>query len=346
MQMNKTALVTGAEGFIGSHLVRFLQAKSWKVVGGYLSHVPNSLPNLPNVHFVQCDLRDGKQVKRLIKEYDPTHIFHLAAQSLPTLSWEDPVWTFESNIMGSLHLFEAVRHMKRRPVVVSACSSAEYGHVPPSAIPVAEEQPLLPLHPYGISKVCLDLLAREYFLDYKVPIVNLRLFNTTGPGKTNDAPSDFVRQLAKIKKGLQAPIIEVGNLKPHRAFLDVNDTVRGFYLAAVRGRRGEVYNLCATKTHQIGDLLNSAIRLSGVKVEIRRAPHLIRPSDEKIIFGSTRKFFKDTGWKPIRSIEQTLSSMLEYWDFALTDEGKNGHASNTNSKERWLSLKRPAKKIR
>jgi GDP-4-dehydro-6-deoxy-D-mannose reductase len=247
--------------------------------------------------------------------------------------------------MGSLHLFEAVRHMKRRPVVVSACSSAEYGHVPSSAIPVTEEQPLLPLHPYGISKVCLDLLARQYFLDYKIPAVNLRLFNTTGPGKTNDAPSDFVRQLARIKKGLQPPIIEVGNLKPRRAFLDVNDTVRGFYLAAVRGKRGEVYNLCANRTYQIGELLNSAIRLSGVKVEIRRASHLMRPSDEKIIFGSTRKFFKDTGWKPTRSIEQTLSSMLEYWDFALTDACKNGYGSDTNSKERWLSLKRPAKKV-
>jgi GDP-4-dehydro-6-deoxy-D-mannose reductase len=247
--------------------------------------------------------------------------------------------------MGSLHLFEAVRHMKRRPVVVSACSSAEYGHVPSSAIPVTEEQPLLPLHPYGISKVCLDLLARQYFLDYKVPAVNLRLFNTTGPGKTNDAPSDFVRQLVRIKKGLQPPIIEVGNLKPRRAFLDVNDTVRGFYLAAVRGKRGEVYNLCANRTYQIGELLNAAIRLSGVKVEVRHAAHLMRPSDEKIIFGSTRKFFKDTNWRPMQSIEQTLCSMLEYWDFALTDACKNGHGSDTNSKERWLSLKRPAKKV-
>src|ERR1700689_5466590 len=113
--------------------------------------------------------------------------------------------------MGSLHLFEAVRHMKRRPIVGSACSSAEYGYVPESAIPVKEEQPLKPLPPYGISKVCLDLLAREYFLDYKIPAVNVRLFNTTGPGKTSDAPSDFVRQLARIKKGLQTPVIEVGN---------------------------------------------------------------------------------------------------------------------------------------
>src|SRR5260221_2137252 len=328
--MKRTAVVTGSEGFIGSHLVKFLQTKGWNVIGTYCQEGFESLSRFPNLQFARCDLRNSQRIAQLLADFEPSHVFHLAAQSLPTLSWEDPVGTFESNIMGSLHLFEAVRRMKRRPMVVSACSSAEYGHVPASAIPVAEEQPLLPLHPYGISKVCLDLLAREYSLDYKVPIVNLRLFNTTGPGKTNDAPSDFVRQLVRIKKGLQPPIIEVGNLKPHRAFLDVNDTVRGFYLAAVRGKRGEVYNLCATKTHQIGDLLNAAIRLSGVKVEIRRAPHLMRLSDEKIIFGSTRKFFKDTGWEPTRSIEQTLCSMFEHWDFGLSDAGKNGHISNAN----------------
>lgn len=311
--MKKTALVTGPEGFIGSHMVKFLHAKGWNVIGTYLSEGAARFPRLPNLRFTQCDLRNGQRVTQVLNQYQPTHIFHFAAQSLPTRSWANPVETFESNIMGSLYLFEAVRHLKRRPVVVSACSSAEYGYVPASAIPVTEEQPLRPLHPYGISKVCLDLLAREYFLDYKIPAVNIRLFNTTGPGKTNDAPSDFVRQLVRIKKGLQSPVIEVGNLKPHRAFLDVQDAVRGFYLAAMKGKQGEAYNLCATRTHQIREVLRTAIRLSGVEAKIRPVPRLMRPSDERIIFGSTRKIRKDTGWRPSNSIEQTLNSMFEYW---------------------------------
>jgi len=317
MREKKRAFVTGAEGFIGSHLVRFLDARGWEVLGGIVQ--PRSKLSLPDsgVRVAKCDLRDGDRVKRVLHQYRPTHVFHLGAQSLPTVSWTDPVGTFDSNIMGSLHLFEAVRHMKHHPVVVSACSSAEYGNVPRAAIPVTEEQPLRPLHPYGISKVCLDLLAREYFIDYGIPTVNLRLFNTTGPGKTNDAPSDFVRQLVRIGKGQQPAVIEVGNLKPRRAFLDVRDTVRGFYLAAMKGKPGESYNLCAASAHEVGKLLRTAIRLSGVQAEVRPVAHLMRPSDEKIIFGSTRKFRRDTGWKPAFSLEQTLTSMLEYWEVRL-----------------------------
>ena len=313
----KTALVTGAEGFIGSHLATFLQAKGWKVIGGYLLHGSNSFPKLPNLHFIQCDIRNGQRVSEIFQRYQPTHVFHMGAQSLPTVSWADPVGTFESNVMGSLYIFEAIRHMKRPPVVVSACSSAEYGHVPPAAIPVREEQPLHPLHPYGISKVCLDLVARQYHLDYKIPAVNIRLFNTTGPGKTNDAPSDFVRQLARIKRGLQQPVVEVGNLKPHRAFLDVHDTVRGFYLAAMKGKRGEAYNLCADRTYKIEEVLATAIRISGLTVKVQPVARLMRPSDERIIFGSTKKIQKDTGWKPEKSIEQTLQSMFAYWEANL-----------------------------
>jgi GDP-4-dehydro-6-deoxy-D-mannose reductase len=219
--------------------------------------------------------------------------------------------------MGSLHLFEGVRRVKPTPVVVSACSSAEYGHVPPSAVPNSEKQPLQPLHPYGISKVCLDLLARQYFLDYGIPAVNLRVFNTIGPGKTQDAASDFVRQLIRIRKGLQSPVVETGNLRTRRAFVDVNDTVRGFYLAALKGRRGEAYNLCASSTQTIGELLGITMRLAGVKAKVRRNASLMRRQDERVIFGSAAKFRKDTGWKPAIPIEQTLSTMLDYWDCAL-----------------------------
>jgi GDP-4-dehydro-6-deoxy-D-mannose reductase len=312
--VKKTALVTGATGFIGTHLVRHLLAKGWSVVGTYATPGVDAPDGGPNLQLLQCDLRDSVRVKQLFGKSAFSHVFHLGAQSLPALSWRDPVSTFESNIMGSLHLFEAIREIKRPPVVVSACSGAEYGDVPRSAIPVTESHPLSPLHPYGISKMCVDRLAQVYSRNYRIPTVTIRLFNTTGPGKTNDAPSDFVRQLIRIKKGLQESAIEVGSLKPQRAFLDVSDAVSGFYLAATRGKHGQVYNLCADKTYQIAQVLQAAIDLSGVAVRIRPSSHLMRPSDEKIIFGSTRKFRRDTGWTSRKTLDQTLAAMFDYWE--------------------------------
>src|SRR5260370_37119310 len=137
--MKRTAVVNGYEGFIGSHLAKFLKTKGWNVFGTYCLQRFESLSRFSNFQFARCDLRTSQRIAQLLADFEPSHVFHLAAQSLPTLSWEDPVETFESNIMGSLNLFEAVRRMKRRPVVVSACSRAEYGHFPSSAIPVTEE---------------------------------------------------------------------------------------------------------------------------------------------------------------------------------------------------------------
>ena len=319
---NKTALVTGAEGFIGSHLVRFLAAQQWTVIAGYRRQATPAPQSLANLRYAECDLRNQAQLEHLLQTYAPTHVFHLAAQSVPEVSREDPIDTFESNIMGSLYLFEAIRLLRRHPVVIAACSSAEYGHVPASRIPVREAEPLHPLHPYGISKMCLELLARQYYLDHRIPTVSLRIFNTTGPGKVNDAPSDFVRQLVQIKHGRQAPILKVGNLKSRRAFLHVNDTVNAFYRAASKGRRGEVYNICAGSAIAIGELLRMAMRLSGVQPEIHPVRELMRPSDENIILGSTRKFHRDTGWRPVTSLGDTLADMLEYWEHHAMLSGK------------------------
>ena len=128
---------------------------------------------------------------------------------------------------------------------------------------------------------------------------------------------DGTKRLLMLERAGRIRVADAdGNLKP-TPFLDVSDTVRGFYLAAMKGKRGESYNLCATRTYRIEEILKTAIHLSTVKAEIRPVARLMRPSDEKIIFGSTQKIRKDTGWKPLSSVEQTLGSMLDYWHAVL-----------------------------
>ena len=104
-------------------MVKFLHAKGWNVIGTYLSEGAVPFPRLPNLRFTQCDLRNGQRVTQVLNQYQPTHIFHFAAQSLPLGLVGKSSRDFRINIMGSLYLFEAIRHLKRRPVVVSACSA-------------------------------------------------------------------------------------------------------------------------------------------------------------------------------------------------------------------------------
>jgi nucleoside-diphosphate-sugar epimerase len=124
--MTKTALVTGAEGFIGSRLVNSLHTKAWRVLGTYPGKGTNSFPTLPNLSFVPCDLGNQQRMEQVLKKHQPGYVFHLGAQSLRTVSWADPVETFWSNIIGPLYLFAAIRHVQRPPVVGTGYSSGRH----------------------------------------------------------------------------------------------------------------------------------------------------------------------------------------------------------------------------
>src|SRR5208337_3374960 len=139
-------------------------------------------------------------------------IFHLAAQSYPTVSLVQPRETFYINAGGTINLFESLRTVGISPVVVVACSSGEYGPVASQDLPVREDHLLRPLHPYGVSKVAQDLLAAQYFANYSIPAIRIRIFNTTGPGKIADVCSDLTKRAVEIELGMRPPSLMVGNL--------------------------------------------------------------------------------------------------------------------------------------
>jgi len=306
-------MVTGAEGFIGQYLVRFLAEEGNSVIATwYNEENAKKLPKSENVKALKCDVRNKKTFEKIIGKYAPTYIYHLAAQSFPTKSWEDPWYTIETNVIGTVNLFETIRALKHDAKVFVACSSAEYGLVEAEDIPVKENHLLQPLHPYGVSKVAQDLLAYQYYKNFGIRCTRGRIFNTTGPGKTNDAPNDFASQIVEIEKGKREKIF-VGNLDTERDFTDVRDMVRAIVLATLKGKDGECYNLCSGRPIKIRNVLDTLIGLSNAHIEVVVDEKKLRPSDEKIILGDNSKLVAQTGWKPEIPMYRTLEDILNYW---------------------------------
>jgi nucleoside-diphosphate-sugar epimerase len=312
------SLITGVGGMIGSHLAEHLLKKGGKVAGIYYNSTVN-IEELPGeVSLNECDVRYFNSVFNVISSLLPGRIFHLAAQSLPTVSLIKPQETFDINCTGTINVFESIKLIRKQnpdynPVVVVACSSAEYGaSLTEENTPIKEDTQLLPLHPYGVSKVAQDLLAYQYFKSDALKTIRVRIFNTTGPRKVNDVCSDFTKRVVEIEKGNAYKLL-VGNTSTKRAITDVRDLVLALELLSEKGEAGEVYNVSGDKAYLISEMIDIIKINSKAEFDIEVDEHLLRPVDEPVIFGDSTKLKNCTGWKQQYSIEKTIVDMLEYW---------------------------------
>ena len=170
------------------------------------------------------------------------------------------------------------------------------------------------MHPYGISKIAAELLARQYYINFGIEIINVRFFNQTGIRRTNDVTSDFIKKIVQIDLELTEPIIEVGNLEPYRDFTDIKDTLEGIWLVTTKGTPGETYHICSNKKTQIRELLKICLNLSNKKIEVKEnVSSKMRKTDEDIIIGDNSKIKKELGWDVSISLKETLKKMYEYW---------------------------------
>lgn len=316
-------LITGITGFVGSHLADFILAnfpeaeisglKRWRSDMSNIHHLENRL----KLH--ECDIKDAHNLYEAIGSIQPDKIFHLAAQSYVPASWESPAETIHTNIIGQVNLFEAVRKLRMSgydPVMQIAGSSEEYGHTEPHELPIKEDNPLRPLSPYAVSKVCQDYHGYQYYKSYGLRIIRTRAFNHSGPRRGRlFVDSNFAKQIAEIEKGIRPSEIRVGNLEAVRDFTDVRDIVEAYWLATEKCEPGEIYNISSGQPHKIQDILNKLIELSTIKnIEIIQDPERMRPSDVPILFGDSSKFRAATGWKPRYDyLNQTLLDTLNYW---------------------------------
>jgi GDP-4-dehydro-6-deoxy-D-mannose reductase len=310
-------LVTGVTGFAGSHLVDYMLTLPHVKVTGILrwrSRTENIEHFRDKIELVECDLRDASSVRDVVDQLRPDRIFHLAAQSFVPTSWTAPSESLTTNILGQLHLFEAVKKLGTRPGIQLACSSEQYGMVYENELPIRETNPQRPLSPYAVSKVGQDALGYQYWMSFQIPIVRTRGFNHEGPRR---GPvfvcSDFAKQVSDIEKGLKPPVIRVGNLEARRDFTDVRDVVRGYWLSLEKGEPGEVYNICSGRAWTIREMLDCLLTMTKVKVTVEQDPARMRPSDVPVLLGDNSKFRKATGWEPTIPFEQTLRDLLDYW---------------------------------
>lgn len=310
-------LITGAAGFMGPFLTRHAMTAGASAILGIDSVAAGR--EWPGAPFQKCDVRDEARLLSVISEFQPDRVFHLAAQSYPTVSLQKPRETVESNISGTVNLYESLRTAGLAPMVVVACSSAEYGPVAAKDLPVKEEHPLRPLHPYGVSKVAQDLLAAQYFANYGMPSVRIRIFNTTGPSKLGDVCSDLIRRAVEIEMGLQRPSLMMGNLTTRRAIIDVRDMIRGLWIASEQCEPGEVYNVGANQIYSVTELIEAVRPHIKVAFQVVQHPDLVRTCDEPVIAGDTTKFHDRTGWKPEIGLAKTLGDMLEWWRHRLAE---------------------------
>lgn len=305
------ALVTGAEGFIGSRLVNALLDDGEEVTAG-LYHPTGRYEPVQRAKAFPLDVTQAEEVRRLIAEVRPEVVYHLAGMSNPMLSWSRPTDALGINVGGTLHLLDALRAEGVRARVFLAGSSAEYGYSCREQHALGEDDPLLPVHPYGLSKLAVDLLGLQYFRAYGMATIRGRIFNTIGPRKVIDAPSDFARQLVAVERGQRTSLV-VGNTGTVRDFTDVRDMVEAIRQVTTHGSPGEVYNLCSGRPTRIQDLLDCLLSYSRTPVTVERPSSLKRPSDEPWIVGDNARLRSVSDWQPRTPLATTLGDIMEYW---------------------------------
>ncbi len=308
------ALVTGAGGFVGKHLLAHLLDKTdWHIFLTTRSQ-GRGAGDSERVSTLACDLLDAGQTEQVVERVAPDFVFHLAAQSNVQQAFKDPEGTFTGNVVGQLNLLTALQAVVPDARILVACSSEQYGLVRPEDIPIDEDTPFRPNNPYAVSKIAQDALALQHFLSWGQQTIRVRAFNHIGPGQSeNFVAAAFARQVARIEAGLQEPVLHVGNLEAERDFTDVRDMVRAYLLAITRGEPGEVYNIGSGKAHTIQSVLDAFLSGSKVPVEVRQDPARMRPSDIPVLVCDATRFNQRTGWTPQIPFEQTLRDILDYW---------------------------------
>jgi len=311
------ALVTGAFGFAGRHLIDHLLAAGDSVLATYIDDAPAT----PLCSVVSMDITDPLAVRRVIADFRPDIIYNLAGVAFFGDAENDFRQTLAINVQGVHNVFQGCYQAELAARVLLVSSAEVYGRFSANELPLVETTPLRPANNYSLSKAMAELIPLRFAKVSKVVPIIVRPFNHIGAGqRTTFVVSSFAYQLSRVARGEEPPTIQVGNIAARRDFSDVRDIVRGYRLAALKG--AGIYNLSSGRAPSVGDILTELIKISGVDVEIKSDPDRMRPSEIPEIRGSYEKAAKELGWQPTIALQDSLKSAYEFWLNRSSDDNR------------------------
>lgn len=300
-------LVTGVNGFAGGHLAAELLRAGHDIIGMDIAPTPA----VPDITYLSCDIRDDDDVRASVAAARPEAAVHLAGAAFVPAGESDPPAMFAVNVMGSVHVMEALRREAPACRLLLISTSQVYGPRRSDA-PVDEDAPMHPPTVYAVTKMCADRTALYYAEQYGLPYMTARPNNHMGPGQSpRFVSSAFADQAARIKQ--HGGVLRVGNLDSERDFLDVRDVVRAYRLLLEKGHPGRAYNIASGRLRPIRALLEEICRAAGIRPNAEIDPERFRPTDYAPLL-STERLRKDTGWAPEIDLEETVRDLYRHME--------------------------------
>ncbi len=308
----KKCLITGITGSGGSYLAEHILSKNnkIKIFGIYRSAGNKNLLKSKRIKLLKGNLCNFSKTQKIIKKVNPDLIFHLASTANVRESFDFPRKTIENNNAVTLNLLEVIRINKINPLIIICSTSEVYGKVSKKDIPIKETKNINPVNPYSVSKAFQDLLSQSYFKSYGLKIIITRMFSYTNARRNDLFQTAFANQIANIERGKKKILIH-GNLNSVRNIIDINDAMEAYWLAAKRGKIGEIYNISGKKVITVGNYLKELKKLSYVKIKSKIDKKLLRPVDVTLQIANTKKFVRDTHWSPKISFKKSMKNLLQ-----------------------------------
>ena len=330
--MSKKILITGITGQVGSQLADYvLEHTQYDVIGmmrwqepmDNLYHLASRINNKDRISVYYADLNDYAALSRMLRDIKPEFISHLAAQSYPKTSFNIPIETLQTNIIGTANLLENIRQLKEidgYDPVVHVCSSSEvYGKAKPG-MPLSEDTNFHGASPYSISKIGTDYIGQFYGEAYGLRTFITRMGTHSGPRRSDVFfESTVAKQIALIEAGLQEPFIKVGNLSSTRTFQDARDAVRAYFLLLEESEKGNIkcgdyFNIAGEEAFKLPEVIDLLLSMSTRQdIKVVTDEERLRPIDADYQMFDNTKIRKTIDWKPEIPARQMFSDLLNHW---------------------------------